>query len=1160
MTKGQKFAVDQLQEIADVSDGLLEIISIAEWSGFTKVETAIYCGSIDREPDGLPLRDRERFFVLIPSDFPFDIPTVLTRHIRFAGFPHVQWKRSLCLYQSPATEWNPSDGMFGFIDRLNIWLKQGALGQLAPIGAPLHPPVTYTSSGPFHTVIPRADTPLVGIQPWSGVAHLRVVSDRRVDIYGWSGIGESAPSPVGTAILLSQPMPYEFPSKLSDLLAEFEARGVSRDILLLSLQNAVLWNDEADPLYLIIGTPMRGIAGSRRLHQHLAAWYINPTLVKGLRISLGKFSDCKNLQDIGKKAEKIIMEWMEKAPVEWCQVREDRPEIVVRRDIETSVNWFTGKRVALWGCGALGGPIAEFLARAGIGKLILRDKGVVAPGLLVRQPFDDRDIGRTKAEVLAERIKRIRPDLEVDYFTNSILNEPLECEDWTEEVDVIIDTTASVSVMQKFELVRRTSTIPSIPVASLMIGHRAEKGLLVLAREKYSGGPRDLYRRAKIEACNRSYLKHFADEFWPDPSRTKIFQPEPGCSESTFVGSAADVTVLAGAMLNRLAYMLVEGSSTTASAYFLTQPHLDVNTGQNAYASFDWDDDQVSQDPHSGYEIRIAASAWSEIRGWIRQNQRTDGPDVETGGLLFGERDDASRIVWVTEAIGPPPDSQKSAKGFVCGIEGTKKINDKKRDRTRRAIQYIGMWHTHPSSSPFPSPTDFCGMKKIISSINNPTPKSLLLIVGNATEPETSTIGTFVFKRSEFKEIKNSIQVRGCSIQTACQVPKPRRIGLSLSGGGSRAIAFHLGCLRALHDRNILDQIRVISTVSGGSIIGAMYAYSNVPFEEFEKRVLSLLRQGLFRPIVYRLLLSPTLVKSVITMAISGMPAMGAEVLRWTLKKGTSILEKQDKGRLSWIDNIQPPLCRWSSRTSAFEAVLRHKLFGDMKVTDERRDAIDVIINSGELRTGSAFRFGSKESGCWRFGQVLDNDIQVAQAVAASAAYPVFLPAIDRTFTFVDRTSNQSLERVILTDGGVFDNLGITCLEPGRLSELSYNVFESDYIICCNAGQGLFSDHVHPYWLLSQMKRSFESIFRKTQDQGYQRLHNYVVSGALKGFILPYLGQKDSMITLPDLVSREEVLNYPTNFSAMSEEYIERLTKRGEQLTRWLIDRYTPEL
>jgi NTE family protein len=53
----------------------------------------------------------------------------------------------------------------------------------------------------------------------------------------------------------------------------------------------------------------------------------------------------------------------------------------------------------------------------------------------------------------------------------------------------------------------------------------------------------------------------------------------------------------------------------------------------------------------------------------------------------------------------------------------------------------------------------------------------------------------------------------------------PRRIGLALSGGGSRAIAFHLGCLRALHDRGVLEKISVISAVSGGSVVTALYAY-----------------------------------------------------------------------------------------------------------------------------------------------------------------------------------------------------------------------------------------------------------------------------------------------------------------------------------------------
>ena len=45
------------------------------------------------------------------------------------------------------------------------------------------------------------------------------------------------------------------------------------------------------------------------------------------------------------------------------------------------------------------------------------------------------------------------------------------------------------------------------------------------------------------------------------------------------------------------------------------------------------------------------------------------------------------------------------------------------------------------------------------------------------------------------------------------------RIGLALSGGGSRAIAFHLGCLRALKKSGILDRVEVISTDAEGRMV-----------------------------------------------------------------------------------------------------------------------------------------------------------------------------------------------------------------------------------------------------------------------------------------------------------------------------------------------------
>ena len=49
------------------------------------------------------------------------------------------------------------------------------------------------------------------------------------------------------------------------------------------------------------------------------------------------------------------------------------------------------------------------------------------------------------------------------------------------------------------------------------------------------------------------------------------------------------------------------------------------------------------------------------------------------------------------------------------------------------------------------------------------------------------------------------------------------KIGLALSGGGFRAALFHIGVLARLAELGILRRIEVISSVSGGSIIGALY-------------------------------------------------------------------------------------------------------------------------------------------------------------------------------------------------------------------------------------------------------------------------------------------------------------------------------------------------
>jgi len=134
-----------------------------------------------------------------------------------------------------------------------------------------------------------------------------------------------------------------------------------------------------------------------------------------------------------------------------------------------------------------------------------------------------------------------------------------------------------------------------------------------------------------------------------------------------------------------------------------------------------------------------------QVEGWVTQNRRTRHRSVETGGLLWGEWDDATRIVWVTEASGPPPDSYHSAERFVCGVAGTREEHDARVRYTRRSVSYIGMWHTHPTSRPLPSVTDFAGMHDILTAGDLPPRKNLLLIFGRCSGHDA--VGAFLFRR-----------------------------------------------------------------------------------------------------------------------------------------------------------------------------------------------------------------------------------------------------------------------------------------------------------------------------------------------------------------------------------------------------------------------------
>ena len=1183
MTKGQRLALEQLHEVERFGENDFEVVSTIspEQEGFPlHVLVSVRTEHLPRAANGLPLRGREQFWLTIPDTFPFQHPTTHTRHTRFSGWPHVQWKRTLCLYLAVDVEWNPSDGMFGFIDRLWLWIKKGAVNELDPFGGPLHPPVAYPKGEKL--VVPRENTPSFDSQFWAGLARLKIHHENRADIIGWSELfGEKIDDPVGAVILLSDKMPFEFPKKVIHLFKELEARGVSREMIFLTLQSAVISGDDEKGLFIVVGTPMRGIRGSDNLKQHLTAWYIQPIIAKAFRLSIKAYSEDLKLRKIGEDVERIIMDWAKQTEVEWCNVREDRPEIITRRDFRSPSSIFKDRAVAIWGCGALGGHIAIYLARTGVKKLVLRDNSVVTPGIIVRQPFEDVDIGKNKVEALKEKIENISPDIEVEALSSNIITSVLSNGIWIDNSEIVIDCSASRIVRSKLEEIRRSASSEAVPIVSMMVDHKAERGLVVLASQNHSGGVADVLRNAKLKICNTSNTLEFANSFYPEIAEEQIFQPEPGCSSPTFIGSASDVASLAGSMLNLVAidlqsslqwgsgsseYNTGSTSPKTASAHFISQPHVLTSSGV-PNTQYYWNKDHVYIDSSEGYQIRIAPKAWDEIFRLIDKSREQVGPEIETGGLLFGERDDALGIIWISDVIGPPRDSLARSDIFVCGIEGTLAEHRRRITQSRGSIQYIGMWHTHPVSDPVPSATDLSGMKIMLDQEELSPSRSLLMIIG--TPHSSPKIGCYVFDRSKIRSFNGGLKT--VLIQPATlknNQPSSRNIGLALSGGGSRAIAFHLGCLRTLHRRGILDQVDVISAVSGGSVIAAMYAYSKGSFEEFESSVINLLRRGLQVDIAKRLFLSRRFFQSIATNLVSGTVAFITTLIRAAISISNS-LSKSEKRSFADVskNKIRPPLRRWISRTTAFEDVLNDRLYKDSFISDSTRKGVSVVLNATDLRTSTAFRFGNLHSSSWRYGSVVDNDVRVATAVAASAAYPALLPALHKKLSFEKKDGTEETCNLVLTDGGVYDNLGVTCLEPGRHPDYSAHRYNCDYIICCNAGHGQLSGNDLPYGWRERMTASVKAIMRKGQDGTQKRLFEHRENGKLKGLILPYLGMQDHALArdlgnleLPDdFISRDEVIGYPTDFRAMSDADLARLSKRGEQLTKILLDAYWSE-
>ena len=122
-----------------------------------------------------------------------------------------------------------------------------------------------------------------------------------------------------------------------------------------------------------------------------------------------------------------------------------------------------GRRILLIGCGSLGSCVAELLARGGVATILCVDSQTLDAGNLCRHTLTMNEVGREKAEALAEHLITINPQLSVSYYAGTIFQRSTEgflvdagkdenpVEILDSNYDILIDTTGEDSLLSILE-------------------------------------------------------------------------------------------------------------------------------------------------------------------------------------------------------------------------------------------------------------------------------------------------------------------------------------------------------------------------------------------------------------------------------------------------------------------------------------------------------------------------------------------------------------------------------------------------------------------------------------------------------------------------------------------------------------------------------------
>ena len=228
-------------------------------------------------------------------------------------------------------------------------------------------------------------------------------------------------------------------------------------------------------------------------------------------------------------------------------------------------------------------------------------------------------------------------------------------------------------------------------------------------------------------------------------------------------------------------------------------------------------------------------------------------------------------------------------------------------------------------------------------------------------------------------------------------------ISLGMSGGGTRAAGYHLGALSYLNQVGLLEDVRVISSSSGGSLVATTYAMACAKGWDFQTYLLWMLEKLRF-----------------------------AEMIDWVLKELATGTPRSISGRRSMVTALAEVYDR-----QFFEGFK----FGEL-IDKQPGHLREVVINATDFRTGLGFRFQRHDpvgNGRTIIEPRQVRHVRLADVMAASSCLPgglepFFFPedfvwegaeAQKDAMSIRARLRNLGVDSVPLMDGGIYDNQGL---------------------------------------------------------------------------------------------------------------------------------------